>query len=327
MKVVKHIGAERTGNSPPLIVYGPFGTGKTETLAQAAMVIINARKDAKILLCTHSNSAADLYILRHLGPYVMKQPNVKMCRVYYKDRRVNTVHPDVQKYCLLASDRSTFLDPKESDIRGHQVVILTLTSSLLLTRLNLQGYFTHILIDEGGQALECETIMPMTLATETTCIVIAGDHMQMSPKVYSPEARSQQFHKSFLERLYRHYQKYSKQSDCGDLNVLLSNNYRSKMEILRFISAIFYGGPDRLIAKSNILDVHGILPLTFYVAQGHEVQDADSTSYYNTAEIDELVDQVEELWNRWPPEWGERTGEAIGVVTPYVDQVCSKFLY
>ncbi len=55
MKIVRHIVAERTGYSPPLIVYGPFGTGKTETLAQAAMVLIKERPASKILICTHSN--------------------------------------------------------------------------------------------------------------------------------------------------------------------------------------------------------------------------------------------------------------------------------
>ena len=55
MKVVRHIVAERQGLSPPLIVYGPFGTGKTETLAQAAMVLLREKPDARILICTQSN--------------------------------------------------------------------------------------------------------------------------------------------------------------------------------------------------------------------------------------------------------------------------------
>ncbi len=42
------------------------------------------------------------------------------------------------------------------------------------------GFFTHILLDEAAQAMECETIMPLTLATESTRIVLAGDHMQVN---------------------------------------------------------------------------------------------------------------------------------------------------
>lgn len=42
------------------------------------------------------------------------------------------------------------------------------------------GFFTHILLDEAAQAMECETIMPLALATKSTRIVLAGDHMQVS---------------------------------------------------------------------------------------------------------------------------------------------------
>ena len=187
--------------------------------------------------------------------------------------------------------------------------------------MGLAGQFTHIFIDEAGQALETELIMPLTLASEQTCIVLAGDHMQMSPHVYSVEARRQGFHRSLLERLYRHYENYARHLDItSPLNVLLSVNYRSKMEILRFISAIFYGSPDALKSRSNIPNTR-FVPLTFYAAQGREVQDSDSTSYYNMAEIEEVVDRVEELYEDWPSEWGPRKANSIGIVTPYFDQV------
>lgn len=56
--------------------------------------------------------------------------------------------------------------------------------------------------------------------------------------------------------------------------------------------------------------------------QGHEVQQSDSTSYYNAAEVQEVTDRVEELFDSWPlAEWGERRAEYIAVVTPYFDQV------
>ena len=164
--------------------------------------------------------------------------------------------------------------------------------------------------------------MPLSLATDTTCIVMAGDHMQISPKVYSSEAQRQKFQKSLLERLFRHYESYSRHLDARHpLNVLLSQNYRSKMEILRFISAIFYGGPDRLQAKSVQPAVDSLVPLNFYVAQGQEHQDRESTSFYNASEIEEITARVEELYNKWPEEWGEPQPDSIGVVTPYYDQV------
>lgn len=93
------------------------------------------------------------------------------------------------------------------------------------------------------------------------------------------------------------------------------------MEILRFISAVFYGGPDKLTAAANIPSVLEWTPLLYYAVQGREVQDKESTSFYNRAESSEVVERVIELLDDWPREWGAATPEEIGVVTPYHDQV------
>lgn len=83
----------------------------------------------------------------------------------------------------MASDGQSFEIPTEAIIRQHHVVVTTVEMSLHLTLMNLYGYFTHIFVDEAGQVLECETLMPLTLATDKTCVVLTGDHMQISPKV------------------------------------------------------------------------------------------------------------------------------------------------
>ena len=36
------------------------------------------------------------------------------------------------------------------------------------------------------------------------------------------------------------------------------------------------------------------------------LQEANSTSYANAAEVAEVVDRVAELRRNWPPDWGER---------------------
>ncbi len=268
-------------------------------------------------------SAADLYISKHFDAFIRKGGRCSVLRVYQPDRRINTVPAVVKNYCLLSADGTYFEAPRREHILCYQVVITTLNMALQLARIpGLQGYFSHIFLDEAAQALECEAIMPMSLATENTCIVLAGDYMQINPKVYSAEAVKQNLQRSLLERLYNHYEAYQRHLDSSSpLTILLRINYRSKMEILRFISAIFYGGPDKLVSRSNLQSSLGIMPLTFYMAQGREMQDPDSTSYYNPAEIEETVDRVEELYDNWPEEWGERRADAIGVVTPYAEQV------
>lgn len=55
IQAVQHIVAERTGYTPPFVIYGAFGTGKTETMGQAAMVLLRERPDSRVLICTQSN--------------------------------------------------------------------------------------------------------------------------------------------------------------------------------------------------------------------------------------------------------------------------------
>lgn len=53
-KIVAYISNRRQNFPPPLVVYGPFGTGKTETMAEAA-ILLAANNTVKILICTRTN--------------------------------------------------------------------------------------------------------------------------------------------------------------------------------------------------------------------------------------------------------------------------------
>ena len=46
----------------PSLVCGPFGCGKTRTLRECIVLMLLHQPSAKMLICTHSNSAADLYV-------------------------------------------------------------------------------------------------------------------------------------------------------------------------------------------------------------------------------------------------------------------------
>lgn len=85
---------------PPILLIGPFGTGKTFTLASSIQQLL-LQSDTRILICTHSNSAADLYIKDYLHPWV-EEGNVKATplRVYYHKRWVATVNSTVLKVCI-----------------------------------------------------------------------------------------------------------------------------------------------------------------------------------------------------------------------------------
>ena len=132
-----------------------------------------------------SRSGADLYVTKHLDAYLRKSSNSQslLLRILSKDRHVYTVPESVRKYCCFSPDGSTFEVPPDHVVRQHRVVVTTVEMSLHLTTMKLKGNFTHIFIDEAAQMLECETVMPLTLATDKTCVVLTGDHIQISPKV------------------------------------------------------------------------------------------------------------------------------------------------
>ncbi|KAI8498783.1 hypothetical protein Bbelb_232360 [Branchiostoma belcheri] len=248
---------------PPLLLIGPFGTGKTHTIAAAASAVAR-EDDSRILICTHTNDAADLYIRNYLKTEDI--PGSRTLRIYYKNRKKTTVPEDVLRHCVMSEDGTTFRYPTEEEVRAAKIVITTLSLSLVLEReVGLKpGFFTHIMVDEAAQALECEAIMPLSLATAETRVVLTGDHMQ-----------------------------------------------------------VFYGG--KLICRSETKKHPDFSPLAFYTAYGEDSEESATTSFYNDAEVWEVADRVEALWNSWPEaEWGERDDNSmaqIGVVTPYQDQV------
>uniref|UniRef100_A0A8C6KTW6 Probable helicase with zinc finger domain n=1 Tax=Nothobranchius furzeri TaxID=105023 RepID=A0A8C6KTW6_NOTFU len=299
---------------PPILIIGPYGTGKTFTLAQAVKHILR-QENSRVLICTHSNSAADLYIKDYLHPYVdAGNAHARPLRVYFRNRWVKTVHPVVQQYCLISNTQVNFQMPTREDVLRHRVVVVTLSTSQYLCQLDLEpGLFTHLLLDEAAQAMECETIMPFALASKTTRIVLAGDHMQLSPFVYSEFARERNLHVSLLDRLYEHY---PREFPC---RILLCENYRSHEAIINYTSELFYDG--KLMASGKQPSHKDFYPLTFFTARGEDVQEKNSTAYYNNAEVFEIVERVEELRKKWPVSWGKLDEGSIGVVSPYADQV------
>ena len=165
------------------MVFGPFGTGKTFTLNQAIRRI-SVDQNSRILLCTHSNSAADLHV-KFLHTYLKKEDSIAACkplRIYTPLRKLSTVSDTVKRYCLIADKgkpAEAFRLPTREEVVKHRVIVSTLSMSRALFDMNLHRYFSHILIDEAAQALETETLAPLTLAGNNTKVVFTGDHKQV----------------------------------------------------------------------------------------------------------------------------------------------------
>ncbi|XP_077999824.1 3'-5' exoribonuclease HELZ2-like isoform X2 [Glandiceps talaboti] len=311
----------------PLVIGGPFGTGKTFTIAQTILHLVRKEDNTKILLCTMTNSAADLYITRYFNSNLDEQI-LSLLRIYGKDRRRNTILNNVFKYCLIQLDEvsglSNVREPNPGDVKMIQtypLVITTLATSIVLKEIGLVNHFTHIFIDEAGQALECEAITPITLANSTTKVILAGDHKQMSPEVFDRYAKEKKFHHSLLRRVCDQYLDKLTDRQRQNYMVMLNENYRCNQSIVNFLSNLYYKGTPLTAStdhtKSSHPDLH---PLVFYSAYGEEQKHL--SSYFNLAEVAEIGEQVNWLVENWPEGvWGPLDVKQIGVVSVYTAQV------
>ena len=159
-------------NSAPFLLTGPFGTGKTRVLATAAITFLKRRAN-RILICTSHLQSADAYIDNYFGPMAENctlPPNVNPIRLFSE----NLNYSGKYKHLFKSSH-----DQEEAiPIKHSRLIITTFLTARRLIYLKVRC-FTHILIDEGAQTREPETIAPLGLADENTKIVIAGDHLQV----------------------------------------------------------------------------------------------------------------------------------------------------
>ena len=167
----------------PVVITGPFGCGKSFTLQNALSVLLNFT-GPRILICTRSNSAADLHMESLHENMNDDGLRLRMLRLYHKDRRIDTVSRIVRQYCLLnpaeSNTSSHFRIPSKADLLQHRVIVTTFTSCHLLHKLELPtDCFTHILLDEAAQALEVEVLMAVTLAGPKTRLALVGDYLQV----------------------------------------------------------------------------------------------------------------------------------------------------
>lgn len=173
-------------SGPPVLLLGPFGSGKTRTMAHAVIALYETMKttkqyDKRILICTHSNSAADHYIEDFLHPHLEADNPERpvLIRIHWELRYTASVSPVVLHYCKVSHGK--FVQPTKEQIESHLIVVTTLVTSNVL-RLNGLGkdFFSHIFIDEAAQATEAEAIIPLMLKGKQTKVILAGDHLQAS---------------------------------------------------------------------------------------------------------------------------------------------------
>lgn len=165
-----------SGPDLPILVTGPFGTGKTRLLARTAYEILQWKKSC-ILICAHHQASVDTFVEKYFGPMIKDKNNpwkIGMLRVIPNDSYHSTTRRSFDSYFKSCYKLS------QKDFNMNRLVITTLgTAQNLRWYLPHKEFFTHILIDEGAQTREPETLGPLCLAARSTKIVITGDHRQV----------------------------------------------------------------------------------------------------------------------------------------------------
>lgn len=173
------------------------GTGKTITIVECIRQVLIAYPQAKVLACAPSNSAADLIASRLQGHLGVNE----LFRFYAPSRFEDQVPDELGPYTSTRDGHFTV--PPMARLKRFRVIIATCVSASFCSGVGMaRGHFTHIFIDEAGQATEPEAFVSIKMMADTrTNIILSGDPKQLGPIIRSGIARELGLEKSYLERL------------------------------------------------------------------------------------------------------------------------------
>ncbi|XP_029010608.1 RNA helicase Mov10l1 [Betta splendens] len=305
----------------PYVLFGPPGTGKTITLIEAILQVYHFLPSSRVLVCTPSNSAADLICIRlHNSGFLHA---ASLARVNASCRQDESIPEVLRSYSKAGEDirHASF----------HRIVVSTCSSAGMFHNLGLRvGHFTHVFLDEAGQATEPESLIPISLVSERDGqIVLAGDPCQLGPVVKSKLANAFGLGVSLLERLMSN-SLYSRQ-EWGynpKLVTKLIYNYRSHEALLTLPSKLFYQGELCFKAPRSIVDSLSNwknlpkkgFPLLFHGLRGTEMREGRNPSWFNPGEAVQVMlyccQLAKKLYNPVDP-------SDIGIIAPYKKQ-CEK---
>jgi len=213
--------------------------------------------------------------------------------------------------------------PTRLNLMMFRIIISTLsTSSYLISADGLRGYFTHIFVDEAGQATEADTWIPIGgLASPGTSLILAGDPKQLGPVVKLNVSSSFGYSQSMLKRLMDTEAYYAADDRSY---VQLQNTYRSHFNILRPSSYLFYDnmlvGNDEDETLHRLCGWEGLptkdFPIIFHSSIGSKECQGHGFSYFNEFEIEKVSEYVERIINETGTEESD-----IGIISPYKCQV------
>lgn len=211
----------------PYLISGPPGTGKTKTLVEVAMQLLNTTDVSHILICAPSEAAADTLTMR-LKQYFT--PN-QLLRLNGPNRAENEVPLDLVQYCYTQDDM--FYLPPFKTLLSYSVVITSCNDAAMLAEARLTNadlwtmerdmisalhseeeppipalHWGALLLDEAAQATEVDVLPAISVVCPPSAyprdylqprLVMAGDENQLGPRTASRDAK---FSTSLFARLF-----------------------------------------------------------------------------------------------------------------------------
>ncbi|CAD2221753.1 AAA domain containing protein, putative [Angomonas deanei] len=343
------VGALGRISSPPLlIVDGPPGTGKTQTIAS---LVLNTRLHnpwAKVLICAPSNCAVDEALLRvkqlqkklkegngceHMEPSLKDREDAVTGASVLRVGVENKVSPDV-----LSLSPSVYLDyivpPEMKDgkrftrqkergevIKSAAVVCTTLGSLNQVSR--HVSKFDLVIVDESSQTTEPE-ILQALMVSGKTCVLV-GDPRQLQSTVLCQQAADHGLKRSLLTRLLHggyHSLHLTVQHRMHPDCVAFSNayTYDGKLMNARVVEERHLCPPGLKEKEKSIAQKLSTLPRFGFVNVRSTMSPvANSPSSVNRDEAKALVNHVRQL-KEYLQLSVKEYGKNVGIITFYKAQ-------
>lgn len=332
------------------IIHGPPGTGKTTTIVQAVKSLLK-HDDQKILVVAPSNTAVDLLtekfaieglnVIRVGNPARVSEkllsatldhkmadhPEMKTIKALKKQANEfkNMAHKYKRSFGKAERDQRKALfveahkigkevEKTESYIMDSlfnkaQIITATLVGANHHTVRNLK-YHT-VVIDEAGQALEPACWIPILKAKK---VILAGDHLQLSPTIKSTVAAKKGLSNTLLEKLVHLH---------PESVVLLNEQYRMNKDIMGYSAKVFYD--DKLIAHQSVANqllFDDDEPINFIDTAGCSYDEKlDGTSTTNPEEAAFLIRHLVSLVTRLETIHTAENFPTVAVISPYKQQI------
>lgn len=219
----------------PYLISGPPGTGKTKTLVELAMQLLETTEIAHALICAPSEAAADTLAIR-LSKYLS---NKQLLRLNRPNRADNEVPRELNQYCFMEDDK--FYLPPFQTLMGYNVVVTSCQDAAILAEARVTNmdlweierrlslaihpedheqlpalHWGALLIDEAAQATEIDVLPAITVICPPPAypstylqprLIMAGDDHQLGPRTAcrDPEYSASLFARLFARPLYTNH--------------------------------------------------------------------------------------------------------------------------